>query len=237
MRYLVLTAFLLAPPNLALAAATESAVFEITANGFYYGEMRLKYTDANQKYDFEVAAEAQGILGLLIRSKYSGSSSGRLGSLGNLVSNHFQARSKRVFKDRKSDVTFDNYKPIAVTVTPKKDHTPLTDPTTVTDKRTDPLSFLASLFHNTNIGCPLAGDLYDGRRLTRVSVAPVPAESGHIRCKGTYAIIMGPDHSIQSGKRSFNVELEYQKTTTALVLQKAWFTSGHNILELVRLAK
>lgn len=227
----VLLAMTFAPAE---AGIRDKAVFDITANGFRFGDMQLDYTEDAAEYRFKVSASAKGIFGFLTQSRYEGSANGVLRDAQTRQPVFFTARSTRIFKDRQTTINFENGKPVTVNLTPEKDRTDFTDPVSVKDQRLDSLTYLTLLFHNPGSGCPPDGKLYDGRRLTEAQFQVQDKQDGLLHCTGTYRITNGPDHSVQSGRREFGISLDYSKTDQGLSLTSAEFTSGGNTLLLTR---
>ncbi len=188
--------------------------YEVFADGFRFGEAEVRLATGGGRYLLEARAEAQGLLGLIIRSRYRGMATGRWRGAGRPRPERFHARSQRIFKDRTTDIRFGpGARPVAVEMTPARDHTRFTDPAAVPDARIDPLSYLVLLFGHRGPGCPAPAPLYDGRRLTRVALVPAApragAPAGSLRCIGRYEIVDGPTHSILSGVRVFALDLAY----------------------------
>ncbi len=211
MRSLFLILFVLFPLS-AAAVSQESPLnirFEIRANGLRFGELSVDMSQAPTGYSVAVTANAQGLAGLLLRAHYHGNSLGVTDESGTMTATGFSASSKRIFKHRNAQVTFTDGRPVSVVMDPFKDRTELSDPKLVNIPVLDPLSFLALMvFHKTD-GCPVARDLYDGRRQTRVSFSESKSESGDTLCTGFYEIVKGPDHSIIDGVRRFGIVLTF----------------------------
>lgn len=183
--------------------------FDVHVAGIRFGEMAVTETITGARYRVDVQAEAQGFLGLIIRSQYDGDAEGLLNARG-MTSTHFYARSQRVFKDRRTDIAYLGGVPATVSITPDRERTDWSDPARVTSARLDPLSYLRALLAPGAGACPAAIPLYDGRRQTRVSFGSPSQSDNGITCTGQYEITDGPDHSIQSG-RSFPVEIVYSR--------------------------
>ncbi|MBZ0128677.1 MAG: hypothetical protein K8F59_06150 [Rhodobacteraceae bacterium] len=235
MRPFALMLCLLLLPAPLLADTSDKAVFAITANGFRFGDMALDYAEAGGRYRFGVASQATGIFGFLTRSQYAGWSEGQIGEGGRLIPSAFAATSERIFKNREVRVSFaPDGKPLSVDISPARDRTDLSDPASVPAGRIDSLSYLAMLFRPPDNSCPEPRDLYDGRRMTRIELRAEPGATGRLICAGTYRITAGPDHSLRRGFRSFSVKLDYRRTDEGLWLDRAWFTSADNVVELSR---
>ena len=220
------------------AENTTTARFDVRTNGFRFGALEAIYSIQGNRYTVDIRADAQGFLGLLLRSHYQGSSRGILDANGNMISQLFTAHSRRIFKDRLQTVSFRDSLPTKVDIIPESEKTDMSDPVLVTDKRRDPLSFFAEFVQDRNSGCAGPADLYDGRRMVRVTLQQRNTKDGHLRCEGVYRIVKGPDHSIQSGHRTFGLRLDYRflenKTSR---LKWITFTSGRNEVILERLAQ
>lgn len=231
--FAILLCLLLLPAPLS-AEVREKAVFAITANTFRVGDMTLDFQETDGRYRFEVSSWATGIFGFITRSQYDGWSEGERRN-GRLIPSAFEATSVRIFKNRKVRVAFSpEGKPQSVDISPVRDRTAKSDPTTIPAGRIDSLSYLAMLFLPAGNTCPEPADLYDGRRMTRLDLSPMPAPDGRLTCTGTYRITEGPDHSLRKGHRSFGVKLDYRRMDQSLRLERAWFTSGDNVVELIR---
>lgn len=233
-RLVILLSFLLLPAPL-FADIREKAVFTIAANGHHVGEMALDFQETDGQYRFDVASWATGIFGFVTRAQYDGWSEGQRTEDGLLQSSLFSASSERVFKKREVRVRFDAIgMPLEVSITPESDLTSHSHPALVPPGKIDSLGYLAMLFVPPAETCPEPADLYDGRRLTRIELLAEPAPKGRLICTGTYRITAGPDHSLRKGHRTFGVKLDYRRTDQGLWLDRAWFTSGDNVVELSR---
>ncbi|GEM_PF-2002461 len=237
---LILTAMLaggaLAPASAASRDVT--AIFQVTADGWRLGELAATYAETGDNYEVTLKGGARGLWGFLLQASYDGRALGTRDATGQPVSKLFEAKSHRIFKSRHQKVDFAAGKPVAVLIDPPKDRTEMSDPTLVGDQRTDPLSYLGVFLQNRLSGCPEPGNLYDGRRVTRVSFNLVTSTSGRIACAGVYEIVKGPDHSIRKGYRSFGVRLEYrpaQEPEQGARLERVDFSSGSSVLVLQRL--
>jgi len=219
------------------AAPDISASFLVTADGWRVGQLDASYREINTRYAVTLKGGATGIFGFLFQATYDGKTRGHLNAAGRHVPDVFRARSHRIFKTRHQEVDFTRGLPTKITINPARDMTALSDPALITDQRMDPLSFLGIFLEDRRQGCPKPANLYDGRRLTRVSFAEVPMSADTITCKGIYQIVKGPDHSIRKGYRKFGVVLTYKKGDThgAARLDRVDFTSGSNTLVLRRL--
>ena len=206
-------------------------VYKVTFNGLRFGEMRLQIDRQPTLYKIEVHAEAQGFLGMVLRSKYFGQARGQITDT-RLISKYFYVKSDRIFKRRITEINFVAGKPSKVSIKPLRDHTNLTDPAKVTDRRIDSLSGLMALFTAAPATCPGPLPLYDGRRLLSVTLAKSATSGTKTICKGTYRIDKGPDHSIQKGQRNFNLEFVYPAEGGAP--ESVEVTSGGNAVRLVR---
>lgn len=212
---LVLLLFqLLTPP--APAAAREWR-FDVHVAGFRFGEMSVQATTAPGAYRLDVAAVAQGFLGLIIRSHYTGLAEGRM-RRGRLIPRHFRARSQRVFKDRLTDIAYVAGLPATISITPARDRTEWSDATLIDRPTIDPLSYLLLLLDPGAGRCAPDTALYDGRRRTRVLFAPPETSAQGTTCRGRYEITDGPDHSITSG-RIFPVRITYDATGAPLLIE------------------
>ncbi len=216
---------------------TQTAVFDITANGRAFGTMALDYRATATTYSLAVTAEATGLFGFLLRAQYDGQASGMISPDQGLVPLRFSAASERLFKRRNTEISFENNRPTQVTLTPKRDRTSLTDPSIITDTRTDPISLLAELFTWQSPGCPPPRRLYDGRRLSLVDISDATPSATGQTCRGSYQITQGPDHSLQSGKRRFGLAYHYEITANSQTLTGAEFTSGSTTILLTRRAE
>lgn len=190
------------------SATASAATYKVTFNDLTFGEMQVELSADDKTYSITATAQAKGFLGMILRSRYEGQAEGKKMG-GALRPDRFYVKSDRVFKHRRTEIVFEDGRPTAVTLTPLKDHTELTDPTKVTDARIDSLSGLFALFSAEPGKCvgPLA--LYDGRRLLSVTFNPPTAGETVTTCQGYYAIDRGPDHSIQKGQRSFDLVFTY----------------------------
>ncbi len=220
------------------AARDVNASFLVTADGWRVGQLDASYSETGRSYAVTLKGGATGIFGLLFQATYDGSTRGHLNAARRHVPDVFRARSHRIFKTRHQEVDFKRGLPVTVTIDPIRDRTALSDPGLVRDQRMDPLSFLGIFLQDRLGGCPKAANLYDGRRLTRVTFSEVAAPADTITCSGTYKIIKGPDHSIRKGYRTFGVVLSYKRggTGRAAHLDRVDFTSGSNTLILRRMS-
>ncbi len=238
----------LVPTQPLWAAAQSIASFDVRADGFRFGALTAVYRERpGRRYTITLKGKAQGILGFFLRAGYDGISKGSLLRNGRMQPEVFYARTYRIFKKRVQRVDFLHGFPVKVAIAPKRDMTEMSDPAKVTDLRLDPLSFLGLFIQDRRKGCPAPANMYDGRRLTRVSFAEQTGkDDGHIRCNGTYEIVEGPDHSILPGIRSFPVSLDYAPVDDATgktgrkgrlrQLQRIEVRSGVNRLVLTRVS-
>jgi len=219
------------------AAPDLDAFFSVTADGWNLGELEATYKETGKTYDVTLKGGATGLWGFFLQATYDGRSSGTFSPSGALVPDVFEARSHRIFKSRHQQVDFTNGRPVNVSIDPERDLTNMSDPSLVTDRRIDPMSYLGIFIQNRSANCPAPGDLYDGRRTTRISFNRVASDTADIACDGTYELIKGPDHSIRKGFRKFSVRLEYQADPAGngSRLARLDFTSGGNTLVLSRL--
>ncbi|NOX73365.1 MAG: DUF3108 domain-containing protein [Alphaproteobacteria bacterium] len=227
---------LLALTHWAQAGERHEYPFEIRANGFRFGDFLVVLEEDAQTYRVEVSAEARGVFGFMLRARYSGTSTGEKRPDGTRLGLDFKARSSRIFADRTQQVTYQDGQPKTVFILPLKRRTALSDPLKVTGSFNDPLSFLANLVANPGTTCPAPADLYDGRRITKVTLEPGLPEPNSLTCTGTYEIIEGPDHSLQKGVRRFGLTASYGRDLTGILLLKSVkFESGGNEILLSRL--
>jgi hypothetical protein len=226
---LALLIFILVTPQSCYAGKN---VFDILAGGLKFGTFVVQTKISGIGYAIDVTAEADGIFGMLIRSKYKGRSRG---VAQRTIPTHFEASSSRIFKSRTTRITFVEGLPSLVTVTPEKDQTVLTDPNQIKTTRIDPLTFIYRIEYSPG-NCPEKQFLYDGRRLTEVSFQVTSLKDGNIFCYGTYEIKQGPDHSLQKGVRQFQVQLIYQKLIDGILyeLKDVQIISGSNKIRLLR---
>jgi len=220
------------------AAPNVQALFSVTADGWRLGELAASYQETGRTYDVTLKGGASGLFGFLLQATYDGHTKGRLAPSGRHIPEVFTAKSHRIFKSRQQEVDFLNGLPVTVTISPTRDMTEMSDPTLVSKRRLDPLTFLGIFLQDRVSGCPAPADLYDGRRLTRVSFSKRSTPLAGIICDGVYEIVKGPDHSIRKGFRRFGVVLEYTKTgdsDPAAHLKRVDFTSGSNTLVLRRI--
>jgi len=211
------------------ALFAETSTYDVTTNGFRFGNLTVTTTLVASAYSIAVTAQAQGLLGFLTQSRYIGSANGKLANSGPQPA-FFTARTQRIFKDRETSITFTNGRPTKVTLTPKKDHTNFTDPKSVTDKRVDSLSYFYQMFTVPAGKCPANGTLYDGRRLTEVNFETPTISDTTTSCIGEYRLTNGPDHSLQSGQRSYALVFEYTPQGGAPV--RITVKSGGNLVVL-----
>jgi len=238
---IIATLLILISPVAPVSAYTTSvASFEVWADGFHIGQLSARYKTTVSGYTITVKGKAAGILGFLLRASYDGISKGAFVANGRMRPNVFYARTSRIFKKRVQRVDYRNGLPIKVAIAPKRDLTEMSDPSLVRTARLDPLSFFAIFMQDRRSGCPASADLYDGRRLTHVTLAPTPPAAkdaeNHLRCVGSYQITRGPDHSILPGIRSFPVQFDYarDKGQTMFRLDRIEVTSGSNHVVLTR---
>jgi hypothetical protein len=230
------TGLLLALTLWAQAGERHEYPFEIRANGFRYGDFLVVLEEDAQTYSVEVSAEARGIFGFMLRAKYSGTSKGQKRPDGLRQGLDFKARSSRIFADRTQQVTYQDGQPKTVFILPLKRRTALSDPQKIVGNFNDPLSFLANLVANPGTTCPPQADLYDGRRITKVTLEPDLPEPDSLTCTGTYEIIEGPDHSLQKGVRRFGITALYERDLSGVpMLKSVKFLSGGNEILLSRL--
>jgi len=196
-------------PFILAADPVHAASYEVRADGFRFGLMSVETTTSPGAYGITVSAEAQGLFGFLLQSHYLGTAEGILDPSGRPEPRRFSAKTDRIFKHRDVAVTFQNGRPESVSLTPEKDRTEYTDPSRVTGDRMDSLSYFYRMFTAAAGACAPDGLLYDGRRQTSVTFAPPVVSADATACSGTYAITDGPDHSIQSGQRRFDLSLTY----------------------------
>ena len=217
---------------LVLSPATlfaETSTYDVTTNGFHFGNLMVTTTLVADTYSIAVTAQAEGLMGFLTQSRYQGSANGKMTISGPQPA-FFAARTQRIFKDRETTISFTNGRPTEVTLTPQKDHTDFTDPESVTDKRVDSLSYFYQMFTAPAGKCPANGTLYDGRRLTEVSFETPTISDTTTSCIGEYRLINGPDHSLQSGQRSYALVFDYAPGGGAPV--RITVKSGRNLVVL-----
>jgi len=239
---IIATLLILISPAAPVAANTASvASFEVWADGFHIGQLSARYKAKASGYTITVKGKAAGILGFLLRASYDGISKGAFVANGHMQPDVFYARTSRIFKKRVQRVDYRNGLPIKVAIAPKRDLTEMSDPSLVTSARLDPLSFFALFMQDRRNGCPASADLYDGRRLTHVTLAPTPPAAAkdaqnRLSCEGSYQITRGPDHSILPGIRSFPVRFDYTRAKGQRLfrLDRIEVTSGANHVVLTR---
>jgi uncharacterized protein DUF3108 len=211
------------------AQAAEKLVYDIRTNGFRFGELTVDYEATGQTYQVEVVADAQGLFGLLLRSRYTGRSTGVLGGGVTPLPDHFSASSRRIFKSRVADVWFEGQRPNRVSIRPARDKTPMSDPRKVKVTVIDPLTYLGQIVGMSTPDCPKTRALYDRRRQTRVSFMKTGTSAIEFTCTGSYEIVNGPPHSLQPKFRSFGLDLKYRQNGAAdYRLIRVVFRSGSN---------
>jgi len=214
------------------ARGAETLVYDIRAEGFRFGELSVAYEPGAGEYSVEVTAAARGLFGLLTRARYDGRSSGLLRG-GRPVPALFSARSRRIFRSRVAEVRFLEGVPVAVTMRPERDRTPMSDPARVEAPVIDPLSYLGQVTGRPTASCPPPQALYDGRRQTGIAFAPAVAAAGGFSCSGSYEIVNGPSHSLQPKERRFGLRLTYAPLPEGgFRLTRILFLSGGSTVRL-----
>ncbi len=220
-----------------LSAAGESSLWRmnIAVDGIPFGEMAVEERRDGPRYEVRVMGRASGLIGFFLRARYSGMSAG-LGRGPAARPRLFAYDTRRIFRHRQVRIDYAGGRPVRVAIAPAGDRTPLSVPAAIRRPRPDPLAMLAEFFRPRRT-CPAAAEMYDGRRITRIGFAPPEKTADGFLCRGRYAILRGPDHSLRRGQRIFPITLRYAAAPGgAGALAGIEVRSGGDVLTLTRQA-
>lgn len=132
-------------------------------------------------------------------------------------------------KVRDIAVTRQGQKVTAVSVTPAKEKTDMTDPAKVPDGVISPTEVFARLATGTH--CPQPMAIYDGRRVVQMATASIATDDGAVvTCDMSYRVVMGPGHLSPFRFKSLGMQVVY----AAGVLDRVTMSAGGFDVTLTR---
>lgn len=122
-------------------------------------------------------------------------------------------------KTRDIAVTRQAHTVTAVTVTPEKEMTELTDITKVPSGVISPTEVFAALANGGTCPTPMA--MYDGRRVVQMATTAMKQEGDTVTCDMSYHVVMGPGHLSPFHFKSFGMQVAYAAGALARVTMSA----------------
>ena len=189
---LALAALLLALP----AAGQEmDARYDLSMRGITAGQIVIRAREAGGAYAVNAAGQPTGLVGALSDYSYSGEAQGRVAD-GRLVAAAYAEREVDDGKVTTTRMTFRGTTPAEVQIEPPREPRPYDVEPTAQRGVVDTLTGLYAVLRDTDRAgaCAQSHDLFDGRRVARLSLGPAEAGAdGTIRCRGEYRRVAGYD--------------------------------------------
>lgn len=214
-------------------AASETAMFDFYVAGIKAGEMSLAMSEDDRgAYTARSNIDAAGLVGAFLTFFYHGQSAGKVDSAGKVVPQRFDATSKTLGAERRTKIDWKNGAPANVSVVPPRKNMP--DPAEQAGTL-DPISagFVILRDAPPEQLCDRTIMVYDGSRLSRLTLGDrVPADGG-FTCVGSYARIKGAAHTLSS-QREFPFDLVFATGTDGIAQLRRIETStsfGRAVLE------
>ncbi len=116
----------------------------------------------------------------------------------------------------------------AVTVTPQKEMTEMTDAGKVPAGVISPTEVFAALANGGTCPSPMA--MYDGRRVVQMATTAMKQDGDTVTCDMSYRVVMGPGHLSPFHFKSFGMQIAY----TAHKLARVTMSAGGFNVNLIR---
>lgn len=207
-RSLLLAAALALGSSGAARADSETATFDFSVSGIKAGQLTLDMTeDASGAYSARSNIDAGGVVGVFLSFFYHGQSSGRVDGAGKVVPKRFEATSKTLGEVRRSSIDWKNGAPVTVSVVPPRKNMP--DPAEQAGTL-DPVSAGFAILRDAPAEqlCDRVLLVYDGSRVSRLTLGDRVPANGGFTCVGSYARIKGAAHTLSS-QREFPFDLVF----------------------------
>ena len=206
---LILTLSVLQAP-----AAEVEHKFRLSIAGLSVANILLVIDTDGDRYEASARVRGRGLVGSFVDLDYDGYSEGRLGSDGMPQPQFF--RSVRNDDDdggRTTVIRYDGGTPVSVTASPPRpsrrwDIAPETQRGAL-----DPISAGLAMIGDRAVGeaCGRTVDIYDGRRLARLSLGPRRSRGDFQVCSGNYRRIAGYPPKRMAEQVDFPFEITYQR--------------------------
>lgn len=189
-------------------AEDSAAIFDFYLSGIRAGEMQLRASETDGRYDAASEIRAAGVVGAFAKFFYDGEASGRVGVDGAVVPVRFVADSRSPRAERRTEIDWENGTPVSVSVVPPRSSAP--DPEAQAGTL-DPVSAGFRLLRDAPVEqiCDATIDIFDGSRRSRLKLAAPAEKDGELTCAGTFARIEGEAHS-GSKRREFPFEVMFR---------------------------
>lgn len=152
-------------------------------------------------------------------------------SSGNAQTARFTGETRSSRKERVVTVDITAGRATATIIVPPQESTDLSDITRVPPGVTDPVRTFVHLLEAD--GCPGAVQMYDGRRLVRLTLTG-ERRDGMLMCNLDYRVVAGPGHLSPLRIASAKIELSYARANAQQILQGVRISSGIFAITLER---
>lgn len=199
-------------------AASETAAFNLTVSGIKAGTMSLDTTRDGKSYTARARVNAAGLVGAFLTFTYDATATGTVTASGKIVPSRFDASSAVPGNAHKTSITWKGGVPTSVTITPPRDDVPEPSEQGGT---LDPASAAVQMLSDGPVAqrCDMVVTVFDGSRLSRLTLGPRTPTKGGFSCAGKYARVKGVAASIASQKE-FPFQLVFSESGGVARLQR-----------------
>jgi len=205
----------------AAPVAAQEDTFTITVSGLKAGVLRIAANSNGRSYAVTANAASAGLAGLFrsfsVTSRVTGTLTG-----GQFRPTRYVSQSDGARAGRAAEMTFESGTPTVIQAAREPDpEAPRIDPASLTDV-VDPLSGLYGVLRDTSPdeACKLDLSMFDGHRVSRVTLSrPRPAEGG-ILCDGLYQRVAGYPPKDLAQRASFPFTVFYAANADVLQAQE-----------------
>jgi hypothetical protein len=202
-------------------AAADDGDFTITVSGLTAGTFQIRSTRTGNGYAVSSRAASAGLAGLMrsftITSKVTGTQTD-----GQLRPTRYVAQSEGARAGRAAELVFDNGTPQVISAARDPDpDAPKVDPASLSGV-VDPLTGLYGVFRDTPAAqaCQLDLTMFDGHRVSRVTLSGARATEDGVLCDGTYTRVAGYPPKDLAERKTFEFTALYTAQGDMLQVQQ-----------------
>ena len=215
----------------ALSAQNDEVTYDFYISGIRAGQLTVSSQTNGTRYAAAGQVSSGGIIGAFARFAFDGRSEGAIADGGTVVPSRFVAESTSPRAKRRTEIEWRDGVPVRVNVDPPRDTSP--DPTRQ-GGTLDPVSASYVLLRDRPAAeiCATEIDIFDGSRVTRISLGKARSDAGSMICRGQIARIEGEAQSF-NGARAYPFQLVYRDAGGMARLQRveAPTSFGRAVLE------
>ncbi len=210
----ITTAFflLVALPSFA-QTVFDSKYYNVSISGFPIGHVEYQSEAGDGIYQVQGFLGSSGFFGFFISTRYSGAVVGET-SKSALRPKVFRGRFEARRKFAQVDIRYDKNRPVSVEHLPERTALDTDTPLTSIKGALDPISALYLLLRDVDQKdvCTFNNEVFDGVRLSQVTLGNPADVDGTIRCNGVYARKDGFAADQLAEKAEYPFLLEYGQT-------------------------